>query len=356
MKVLSRYLGWHIIKAYLPVLVLLLAVFSLLVLVEEIDEVGKGRYTFVGACEYLLLTMASRMVFLAPFVALLGTIMGLGSLAQSRELIAMQASGVSPYQIAWSVMKVGLVFILLVAGMQEFVTPSLDQQAHFNRSLALSKSKAYQGKQGLWFQEGLRYVRIEKVLYGEIPRGIDIFEFNDIGHMTTYLHAQEAEVENPQRWILKNVKKKVIDGMTYSQEDMTTLEWDSPLKQKDIQLLTLPRSSLSPSDLYRYIQILQRTKQSTVRYELALWEKIIMPFNVGLMLLVAMPFAFGPLRIATVGKKILFGALAGLAYYFVSEVLKHLGLLFGASPFFTTIMPFGGLVVATGVFWRRYFY
>jgi lipopolysaccharide export system permease protein len=134
------------------------------------------------------------------------------------------------------------------------------------------------------------------------------------------------------------------------------LEWDSPLKEKDIQLLTLPRSSLSLSDLYQYIQILQRTKQSSVRYELALWEKIIMPFNVGLMLLMAIPFAFGPLRMATVGKKSLFGALAGLAYYFVSELLKHLGLLLGASPFITTTIPFVGLLVATGVFWRRYFY
>jgi len=356
MNILSQYLRWHIVKAYLPVLGILLAVFSLLVLVEEIDEVGKGRYTFGGACEYLLLTIPSRVVFLAPFVALLGTIMGLGSLAQSRELVAMQASGISPYQIALSVLKVGAVFILIVAGMQEFVNPSLEQQAHFNRSLALSKSKAYQGKQGLWFQEGLRYVRIEEVLYGEIPRGIDIFEFNETGQMTTYLHAKEAEVEGPQRWILNDVGKKIIDGMSYSQEHLAILEWDSPLQQQDIQLLTLPRSSLAPSDLYRYIQILKRTGQNSVRYELAFWEKVIMPFNVGLMLLVAIPFAFGPLRMATVGKKFLFGALAGLTYYFFSEVLKHLGLLIGAAPFFTTITPFFALVVATGVFWRRYFY
>lgn len=356
MKILNRYLAVSLLKGYLPVLAIFLAVFSLIVFVEELDEVGKGRYTFWNASEFLLLTLPSRFVFLAPFVALLGSIMALGGLANGRELIAMQAGGISPYQIAWSVMKVGALFIFVVGFFEEAVTPPLDQEAYLKRSMALSDSGAYKGKQGFWFREGRRFVRIHEIRYGEVPQGIDIFEFNEGGQMTTYMHAQEADILNPQKWTLKNIQIQVIHGFSVSREHLVSLEWDSPLKQKEVRLLTLPASSLAPSELFQYIEVLKRKKQNFLRYELSFWDKLLMPLNTGLMILIAIPFVFGPLRMATAGKRVFIGSLAGLGYYLMTEIFKHVGILFGASPFLTTAAPFLILSIVTLVFWRRYVY
>jgi lipopolysaccharide export system permease protein len=356
MKILNRYLAVSLLKGYLPVLAIFLAVFSLIVFVEELDEVGKGRYTFWNASEFLLLTLPSRFVFLAPFVALLGSIMALGGLANGRELIAMQAGGISPYQIAWSVMKVGALFIFVVGFFEEAVTPPLDQEAYLKRSMALSDSGAYKGKQGFWFREGRRFVRIHEIRYGEVPQGIDIFEFNEGGQMTTYMHAQEADILNPQKWTLKNIQIQVIHGFSVSREHLVSLEWDSPLKQKEVRLLTLPASSLAPSELFQYIEVLKRKKQNFLRYELSFWDKLLMPLNTGLMILVAIPFVFGPLRMAAAGKRVFIGSLAGLGYYLMTEIFKHVGILFGASPFLTTAAPFLILSIVTLVFWRRYVY
>ncbi|MDT3777921.1 LPS export ABC transporter permease LptG [Nitrospira sp. MA-1] len=354
MKTLNRYLAGSLLKGYLPVLAIFLAVFSLIVFVEELDEVGKGRYTFWSASEYLLLTMPSRLVFLAPFVALLGSIMALGGLANGCELIAMQAGGVSPYQIAWSVMKVGACFIVLVGILEEVVNPPLDQEAYFKRSMALSDSGAYKGKQGFWFREGRRFIRIHQIRYGESPQGLDIFEFNDGGQLDFYMHAQEAEIVNPQKWTLKNIKKQVIHGYRVSQEQLASLEWDSPLKQNEVRLLTLPSSTLAPSELYQYMEFLKRKKQNFLRYELSFWDKIFMPLNTGLMILVAIPFVFGPLRMSPAGKRVFIGSLVGLAYYLMTEISKHVGILFGASPLLTTAAPFLLLSLVTFVLWRRY--
>jgi len=356
MKILNRYLAVSLLKGYLPVLAILLAVFSLIVFVEELDEVGKGRYTFLSATEFLLLTLPSRFIFLAPFVALLGSIMALGGLANGRELTAMQAGGISPYQIAWSVIKVGTWFILVVGFMEEVVTPPLDQEAYLNRSMALSDSGTYKGKQGFWFREGRRFVRIHEIRYGEVPQGIDIFEFNEAGQMTTYMHAQEADIVNPQKWTLKHIKKQSIQGFSVSQELLASLEWDSPLKQKEVRLLTRPPSSLAPSELHEYIEVLKRKKQNSLRYELSFWDKLLMPLNTGLMILVAIPFVFSPLRMAAAGKRVFIGSLAGLGYYLMTEIFKYVGLLFGAAPFLTTAAPFLILSVVTFVCWRRYVY
>jgi lipopolysaccharide export system permease protein len=275
-RILHRYLWGSLIRGYLPVLAILLAVFSLFVFVEEVDEVGRGRYTFWEAGAFVLLTLPERFVVLSPFIALLGSIMALGGLANGRELLAMQASGISHYQIAWAVMQVGIVFVLMIAGLEEYVTPTLDQNAHMSRSLALSDSQVYQGKQGLWFRENNRYIRIKTLKYGEIPQNIDIFEFNQDGEMVAYLYVEEADVQNSQKWILKNIQKKVINGFRVSEEALSSLAWVSPFNREEMRLLTLPASSLAPSDLFRYIGILKRKNQNVLRYELAFWGKIFM--------------------------------------------------------------------------------
>jgi lipopolysaccharide export system permease protein len=74
------------------------------------------------------------------------------------------------------------------------------------------------------------------------------------------------------------------------------------------------------------------------------------------MILIAIPFVFGPLRMAAAGKRVFIGSLAGLGYYLMTEIFKHVGILFGASPFLTTAAPFLILSIVTLVFWRRYVY
>ena len=356
MNILDRHIAEHLLRGYFPILVIFLSIFSLIVLADEIDQVGRGRYTFWKASEYLLLTLPSRFVLLAPFVALLGSIMALGGLANGRELTAMQAAGLSPLQLAGSVMKVGLLFMVLVACVQEYINPRWDQEAILMRSVALSNSKAYQGKQGLWFREGPQIVNIQKIVYGQVPQGIDIFEFDETGRMTMALHAKEADVENPQHWVLKQVEKKMIDGQQFSQEFLERMSWHSPLKQDEMRLLTLPASSLSLSGLFQYIQVLQEKNQNSLKYESAFWNKFFMPLTTGLMILVAFPFVFGPLRHATVGKRMLLGSLAGIGYFLVTEVLEQLGLLMGIPPMWTTALPFLCLGGMTLGFWRIYFF
>jgi len=70
---------------------------------------------------------------------------------------------------------------------------------------------------------------------------------------------------------------------------------------------------------------------------------------------VAFPFAFGPLRNSTVGKRMVLGIVAGIGYFLFTEVLEQFGVLAGASPLLTIAMPFFCLSILTLGFWRAYF-
>lgn len=49
MIILDRYIMGHFVKGVLPVLLLLLALFSFLTLAEELEDVGKGNFTQLDA-------------------------------------------------------------------------------------------------------------------------------------------------------------------------------------------------------------------------------------------------------------------------------------------------------------------
>ena len=80
MKTLDRYIAANIVKGYLLVLALLLALFSFVSLLEELEDVGDGNYRMLDAIYYVLMTMPDRILTLAPVTALLGSLAALAIL------------------------------------------------------------------------------------------------------------------------------------------------------------------------------------------------------------------------------------------------------------------------------------
>jgi lipopolysaccharide export system permease protein len=170
MRLVDRYIARRVFRGYALIMVILASGFSLIALVHELDKVGRGTYETSDAALYVLLTLPGWMVELSPAMALLGAIVGLGELAAGQELTAMQALGVSRARIAWSVLKTGLLLMLAVMGLQEFVAPKLDQLAFARRTQAISGVESMSTRRGFWSRNGQRVVHVRRVLYGRILR------------------------------------------------------------------------------------------------------------------------------------------------------------------------------------------
>lgn len=68
--------------------------------------------------------------------ALIGCLIGLGTLASNSELTIMRAAGVSIGRIVWAVMKPMLVLMLAGILIGEYVAPLTENQAQADRALA----------------------------------------------------------------------------------------------------------------------------------------------------------------------------------------------------------------------------
>ena len=327
-------------------MLILVSAFSLIALVRELDSVGKGTYRAYDAALYVLLTLPGWMVELSPAMALLGAIVGLGELAGGEELTAMQALGVSRARIAWSVLKTGLLVMLAVMGVQEFVAPKLNQLAFERRTQAISGMESTSTRRGFWSRNGQSVVHVRSLLHGRIPSEIEIYQFDDKGSLRLVAWAREAVIQDSKRWVLQDVRQQIITGKKTLTERFDRLPWDSPFTPEEITKIMLPVEMLSPSELYGYVQYLKRAGLASDRPELTLWQSISMPLSALAMVILAIPYVLGPTRQVSAGKRMLHGGLIGASFHAGRQLIIQLGSLVHLPAALITLSP---VVVILGV-------
>lgn len=348
MSMIDRHIWFRVIRGYALVMAVLLSVFSLIALVGELDSVGRGTYTLTDAFMNVLLTIPSRMIELAPATAMLGSIIGLGELASSHELIAMQALGTSPLRIGLSVTVTGILLMIAVVGVQEWIAPSTDQLAYMRRIQAISKPEALRTKQGFWSRDAQQFIRVHQVLPGRVLSDIEIYEFDDQNRLRLVTWATRATPKDPHQWVLTEVVQRRIEEDSVAVTQLPSLLWAGSLTPAQVGLLILPAEILSRSTLSQYIAFLKATGQDVARLEIRLWQQLTMPLSTLMMVLVAIPFVLGPLRKATAGKRILHGSLIGAAFHLSSHFIAHLGAILQLNAALTVLSPLavlGGITV-----------
>ena len=320
-------------------MVILVSAFSLIALVHELDSVGKGRYQTSDAVLYVLMTLPGWMVELSPAMALLGAIVGLGELAAGQELIAMQALAVSRIGIAWSVVKTGLLVMLAVMGLQEFVAPKLGQLAFERRTQAISGMESTSTRGGFWSRHGQRVVHVGHLLHGRIPAEIEIYQFDDNGGLLSVAWAKQAVIKDAKRWELHDVRQQIILENKTLTNRFARVAWDAPFTPDQINQIVLPVEMLSPSELYGYVQYLKRAGLAASRPELTLWQSITMPLSALAMVILAIPYVLGPIRQVSAGKRMLHGGLIGATFHAGSQLTIQLGSLLHLAAPLTTLSP-----------------
>ena len=99
-----------------------------------------------------------------------------------------------------------------------------------------------------------------------------------------------------------------------------------------LAVVTVKPEELSLEGLYEYVSYLKASEQDPSRYELAFWRKVTQPLSIGVMMLMALSFIFGPLRSVTMSARILSGVIAGFTFYISSEFFGPLSLVYNIPP------------------------
>jgi lipopolysaccharide export system permease protein len=318
----------------LLVLASLAAFFSFLGQLSDLSD----TFGVWQAAEYVILTLPRRAYELFPTSVLLGSLLGLGALASNSELIVMRAAGLSVSRIAWSVIKSGVLLMLVAILLGEVIGPPGEQYAQTMRAAAQSKSISLQGDYGFWARDGSRFVHIRKVLPGTRLEDISIYEYNDNHELLSVTKADSARYEH-NKWLLTDIKQSKISVEGVSTSSLENTFWESLLKPEVLDVLPVAPENLSARSLHQYVEHLQINNLDSRRYELAFWVKLVTPLSALVMLIVAMPFVFGPLRSTGTGLRILIGVLVGMGFFLLNQGLNQVGLVYGFNPLLSAITP-----------------
>ncbi len=340
MRLLGGYIGKSIASHIMAVMLVLLSLYFFSTFVSEITDVGKGNYEIFDALQFSILLLPRQLYELFPLVALMGTMLGLGALANTSELTVMQAAGISVGQIIREVLKVGAVLVVIAVILGEVVAPPLEKEARSERARAMSKNLSLNVKTGLWARENGSFINIERLLINGRASGIHLYRFAPDGKLLQSTTARQGVYqEKEQSWMLMQVEHTFFGEQQITRQFEQSMAWKSSVTPEVVDVVAIPPENLSIRDLLDYLSYLQENELDAERYELSLWTRIVAPFATAGMILLAIPFVFGSLRSVGVGQRIVLGALIGIGFYLFNGIFGRVGLVYHLPPLLSALTP-----------------
>ncbi|HEY9445811.1 MAG TPA: LPS export ABC transporter permease LptG [Burkholderiales bacterium] len=339
MRTLKRYLRAEIVHATALVFVALLMLFAFFDLVDQMKDLGRGAYRMPLIAVHVLLSVPGHVYEVFPIAALIGTLFALAQLVASSEYTVMRTAGVSAWRLAAALVTLGCGFAVVTFLFGEFLGPPAEQFAHRLKSQAITGIVAQEFRSGLWLKDDKNFINVVEVATDFTLRGVRIYDFDPEYRLRSVSVAARGHYEKDRRWLLEDVVRTTFQGSQTTVDRVARMDWHSVLDPALLGVLLVQPDQMSAWRLYSFSQHLRENKQNALRYEIALWTKLIYPIAVPVMMILALPFAHFQRRQGGVGAKVFTGIMLGLAFHFMNRLFGHLGLLYGWPPFIAAIAP-----------------
>lgn len=326
---------------------------------KQIGNIGRHGYTLGQAVAYILLTVPRRVYDWFVFAALIGSLLGLGALGASGELTALRASGMSKLRICLSAAALVLVLMIGVFVLGETIAPTGERRAQSIQLAVHSGNLGMTQRSGLWAKVGDNIINAKAALAHVVDgrptvelADVRVFGFDAAGNLTSFQLAKTATQQGPQ-WLLHNVRSTTISPQGAHSVMQTQRDWNAGLDPQVLALSVVHPEYLSLSDLQRNIDYLRGNQQNPGTYANAFWARALYPLNTLVLVLCALPFAFGALRSGGLGRRLFIGLLLAIAWHFLQRAVVGMGTVFGVPPLAANLAPALLLTCAAVWYFRR---
>ncbi|NCT66806.1 MAG: LPS export ABC transporter permease LptG [Rhodanobacteraceae bacterium] len=328
------------------------------VFISELNDVGQGQYTLTKAATYVLMTVPRRLYEMFGYAALIGGLLGLGGLANSGELTALRAAGLSKLRICASVaLGIGLLTVLVVL-LGETLGPLGERKAQALSIAAKSRDVALAKGGTLWALDGTTVISARRArTHGGKAQvdldGVRVFEFEPDGRLHALSLANSA-IHTPQDWVLRDVRRTEFGPDSATSRTQAETAWHSGLDPRLLALSIIQPQYMPLRDLDRNIAYLERNQQDASSYRGVWWTRVFYPLNVLVLVFCAVPFAFGALRSGGLSKRLFIGIVLALGFYFLQRAIVSFGAVYGFHPALANLVPPLILVAAAWAYFRRH--
>ena len=353
LKTYERYFAREIYGATSLVLVAFLMLFAFFDLIGEIQNLGRGGYQLYHAVIYVFLTLPGRVYELMPIAVLIGTLYALTLLGRHSEVTVLRASGLSTSGFLCSLAKLGALFVILTFLVGEYVAPPAEREAQQLRLRAMSSMVA-QGdlRSGLWVKDGHAFINVRNVDPDVKMQDLRVYEFDENYRLASITQAEGGEYVSPEVWRLNGVVRTIFDDNHARVERQPELDLRASLTPDMLTAMLVMPEKMSLVNLYLYVRHLTDNNQKTDRYEIAIWKKLVYPFSILVMMILALPFGYLQTHFGTASLKVFTGIMLGIGFHMLNGLFSSLGVINSWTPFWSAITPSAlFLLSAGGLLW-----
>ena len=331
--ILSRYMAWKFLMAFLGVAAVIACVVLLIDMVEQLRRFSGQPLRFSEAVLLSALRVPGSLYAVLPLVAILAALAMFVGLARSAELVVVRAIGRSALRVVAAPALVALALgAAAVAVLNPIVAATTKQYDVVSSRLGGGEVSLLSiSREGLWLREGVgAEQRVVNALRAS-PDGQRLFEVSILGFHPDLgpverIEAAEArlvtgawELTDAKRWVLRdpNPERSALRHATLTlPTDLT----ETGLLDSFAAPITIPIWELP-----EFIARLDRAGFAALEHRMWLQSELALPLTLMAMVLVGAAFTLGHIRSGRQGMMVLFALLAGFAVFFLRDFTMVLG-------------------------------
>ncbi len=346
MNILDRYVIRTMLGAIFLVMMVLLVLGALFVFIDQQDEIGVGRYTVLRAIEFTAMNLPQQAFELLPVTVLIGSLVGLGTLARGSEITVIRATGISIARLAGTVIIAGLLLIALEVGLGEFLAPPLQEAAKEHKAFNKLNNISFGGS-GAWVRDGNLIINVARQSGERQFGGMQVFELSPDHKLVAIGHAGRATAGANRKWMLGEYTESRFEDDSVKSVPSGQRLLDTSITAQFLGLAVENPGQLTSRSLWALIQYLQSNSLDAREYVFAFWSRIARTVAILFAALLAVPFALGSLRSAGAGARSMIGLILGITFFLLQRLIESGTLVFDLNPVILAWVPTTLLAVVT---------
>ncbi len=347
MSVLDRYIVRTIVSSVLLVMLVLLVLGGLLVFISQQGDIGKGHYTVASALWFTLLNLPQQAYQLLPITALIGSLLGLGSLARGSELTVIRATGLSVARIARSALIAAALLIAFEGLVGEFVAPQLQEAANEQKAFSQFNSVSFGGGMGAWVRDGDLILNVARQSGSRRFGGMQVFELSPDHRLLAIGRAASATAVGHHKWLLGGFTESRFAGGKVATRAPGEKVLESNVTAGFLGLSVQDPEQLTLRALWQLIGYLHTNNLDARQYLFAFWSRIARTVAIAFSVLLAIPFVLGSMRSAGAGTRTLIGLVIGISFFLLQRLIESGTIVFHLDPVILAWLPTALLATVT---------
>ena len=333
MNILDRYIIKTILSFVLLTMGVVLALWAILMFSAEQTDVGVGGYNAAAAGWFTLLNMPQNMYTLLPVTALIGSLLGMDSLARGSELTVIRATGVSVGRIALTVAAAAVVLMVAEVLLGESIGPQLTQAAREQKAfLKYSNISFGSGSSGAWVRDGNLILNVTGQSGQHEFGGMQIFELSPQHRLIAVGRAGTANAQGGHKWLLGEYVESRLLQDSVEVRPLGPKVLNSNVTAGFLGLAVQDPGLLTSRGLWQLIRYNRMNALDTRQYVFNFWSRVARTVAILFAVLLPIPLMLGSRRSGGAGMRIMVGILLGASMILLQRVIENGTFVFDLNP------------------------